>query len=102
MATPETRQTIEDEETAQPRATRAPAWMMLLVVVALVAAVIAFASWVDTDPEMIGPALGPQDEVEDAGQPSVPATGSATDATSSVPATSGDSSAAGTSATTGP
>jgi hypothetical protein len=76
--------------------------MMFLVVVALVAAIIAFASWVDTDPDMIGPALGPGEAGEGVGGSSAPATEGAVDTTSSAPATSGDSSAAGTSTTVGP
>lgn len=83
----------------EPRGTRAPGWLMLLVVVALVAATIAFASWVDTDPAMVGPALGPAETGMGA---AVPATGSASPSTSSVVATSTDPAASAPSTTTTP
>ena len=100
MATPEGPKTQDEPVAApEPRGTRAPAWLMLLVVFALVAATIAFASWVDTDPTMVGPALGPAGKGTGAGEP---ATGSASPSTSSVVATSTDPAAGTPSATTTP
>ncbi len=97
MGTPDAAKSTD--EPPEPRATRAPAWMMLLVVLALVAATIAFASWVDTDPAMVGPALGP---TEPAGDSATPATGSVPATTSSIPATSADAPAGTPSTATGP
>jgi hypothetical protein len=71
---------------------------MLLVVFALVAATLAFASWVDTDPTLVGPALGPTEPPGSSGEPttgSVPATGSSTPATSTDPSGAAPSTATG-------